>query len=105
MSSFTSRTVIAAFANIEDIIVSVENTKLMLTERQRRMTKDADQRPPSSAPRSSAGYVGYNPDDVYLQENLDRVYTELDRRAKARNVTLSRREARVAKGQGRFVEG
>ena len=41
MSSFTSRTVIAAFANIEDIIVGVQNTKLMLTERQRRMTKDA----------------------------------------------------------------
>ena len=41
MSSFTSRTVISAFANIEETILAVHATKLMLTERQRRMTKDA----------------------------------------------------------------
>ena len=80
MSSFTSRTVIAAFANIEDIIIGVQNTQLMLTERQRRMTKDAINVAQQRADELCR-YVGYNPDDVYLQENLDRVDVELARRA------------------------
>ena len=78
MSSFTSRTVIAAFANIEDIIVGVQNTQLMLTERQRRMTKDAIDAAELRAKELSL--LGYNFDDVYLQENLDRVDLELSRR-------------------------
>ena len=72
MSSFTSRTVIAAFANIEETIHAVYATKLMLTERQRRMTKDAMNAAEQRA-KELCGYLGYNPDDVYLQENLDRV--------------------------------
>src|SRR5271156_4293398 len=102
MSSFTSRTVIAAFANIEETILAIHNTKLMLTERQRRMTKDAMNAAELRA-KELCGYLGYNPDDVYLQENLDRVDLELARRQKARAVTVAKREARVAKGQGRFV--
>ena len=103
MTSFTSRTVIAAFATIEETIVAVHNTKLMFTEKQRRMTKaamNAEERA-----KELCGYLGYNPDDVYLQENLDRVDLKPARRAKARAVTVAKREARVAKGQGRFVEG
>jgi hypothetical protein len=104
MSSFTSRTVIAAFANIEDIIVGVENTKLMLTERQRRMTRDA-MKAAEQRTNELCHYTGYNPDDVYLQENLDRVDLELTRRQKPRRITVARRDGRVAKGHSRFVEG
>ena len=52
----------------------------MLTERQRRMTKDAMNAAELRA-KELCGYLGYNPDDVYLQENLDRVDLELARRA------------------------
>jgi hypothetical protein len=76
----------------------------MLTERQRRMTKDAMNAAETRA-KELCSYLGYNPDDVYLQENLDRVDRELTRRQKARAITMSRRSARVAKGQARFVEG
>jgi hypothetical protein len=80
MTSFTSRTVIAAFATIEETIVAVHNTKLMFTEKQRRMTKAAMNAAEERA-KELCGYLGYNPDDVYLQENLDRVDLELARRA------------------------
>jgi hypothetical protein len=44
----------------------------MLTEKQRRMTKDAMNAAELRA-KELCGYLGYNPDDVYLQENLHRV--------------------------------
>jgi hypothetical protein len=75
MSSFTSRTVIAAFANIEETILAVHATKLMLTEKQRRMTKDAMNAAELRA-KELCSYLGYNPYDVYLQENLHRVDLE-----------------------------
>ena len=71
MSSFTSRTVISAFANIEETINPVHATKLMLTERQRRMTIDAMNAAELRA-KELCGYLGYNPDHIYEQENLDR---------------------------------
>lgn len=41
MSNFLSRTVTSAFVNFTEIAAAVDNTKLMLTERQRRMVRDA----------------------------------------------------------------
>src|SRR5271156_4728820 len=101
--SLLSRTLIAAFTNIEETIVAIHNTKLMFTASQRRMTKAAMTAAQERA-TELCGYLGYDPDDVYEQENLDRVDLELARRAKARGVTIARREARVAKGHSRFVE-
>jgi hypothetical protein len=71
MTNFTSRAGIAAFANIEETIVAVHNTKLMFSQSQRRMTKAAMDAAELRA-KELCGYLGYNPDHIYEQENLDR---------------------------------
>jgi hypothetical protein len=62
MTSFTSRTVISAFANIEETILAVHNTKLMFTQSQRRMTKDAMNAAELRA-KELCGYLGYTTAD------------------------------------------
>jgi hypothetical protein len=99
---FAHRT--SAFVDTAELFQAVENTKLMWTERQRRMAKDAlkassDRFTDMMARNGVAFEETYDPDLATLAN------VELSRRQNARGVTIARREARVAKGQSRFVEG
>src|SRR5271168_1904514 len=107
MSNFLSRTVTSAFVNFTEMQAALDNTKLMMTEKQRRMAwnsidasylryADLCDRHGIHGTDQIIGFGGVTHESVDL---------ELTRRQKARSITVARREARVAKGQRRFVEG
>jgi len=87
-------------------MTAIENTQLMMTEKQRRMSRDALKASSDRFRELVAIHgCGADIDDEAGAPIKHQFQLALDRRAKDRSITVERRTARVAKGQARFVEG
>jgi hypothetical protein len=100
MSSFLSRSLVSAAASLGEFALSIENSKQMFTERQRKMLRESLMSNVRSFEALCDAHGVELPEDVHHSASV-----EMKRREHNRAITIQRRQARVLKGESQFVQG